>query len=63
MINPEFAVKMCEILKTHETTFEPWMMRRLEHKVLIVLEAMLEGNKNMKILKKMTEIIGIKGLA
>lgn len=42
-INDEFAVKITKILKSHEPLYEPWMLRRIMYKVLITLEAILEG--------------------
>jgi hypothetical protein len=43
-LNPVFANKMRLIFYRHEGTFQPWMVRRLQQKLLVTVESILEGN-------------------
>ncbi|KRW98640.1 hypothetical protein PPERSA_00228 [Pseudocohnilembus persalinus] len=59
-INQEFSKKIGEVLLKQEQSFEPWMIRRLQNKMLICLESLTEGNQDDQIIKKLSKQVTFK---
>ena len=61
-LNPMIRDQLNEAVELHSFYCEPWMMRRINHKILIHLESILEGNEDSLIVKRARDQVSLKNL-